>query len=137
MVEATISYGDLVDKFVISMIKKNKLKINDVQYVDHIASTHEMFNNMDVETKQEKIRYAQEQFGIAFNTLNGLYDDFYKVHLLLWQIEDDLREHETNQTFEQDFIDSARLRYKTNDKRKKYKEVIEHLFTTPKTRLDH
>jgi len=53
-----------------------------------------------------------------------LYDQLYTVNETLWVIEDDIREHERNKNFNEDFISLARAVYKTNDVRAEIKKQI-------------
>ena len=48
----------------------------------------------------------------------------YQVNLKLWLIEDNIRELEYNLNFGDDFVELARLVYKTNDERAKIKKQI-------------
>ena len=57
----------------------------------------------------------------------GLLDDLRRVNLALWQIEDDIREHERRQDFGAGFIALARSVYRSNDRRAALKARINGL----------
>lgn len=132
-VNIRISYGELVDKLTILMIKQNKIKDEEklkhvyaesLSYCEEFTKTRRMYNDMNESEKRLKKQIAREKYGIEYIALNDLYDKLYQINLLLWQIEDEIREKEKKQEFDQDFIDTARLVYKTNDERFKCKSVI-------------
>jgi len=51
-------------------------------------------------------------------------DDLEAVNNLLWEIEDNLRRHEKDQDFGEDFIQLARSVYRLNDRRAVLKRTI-------------
>jgi ABC-type phosphate transport system auxiliary subunit len=57
-----------------------------------------------------------------------LYQRLYAVNMLLWDVEDKLRELEKNINFGIDFIESAREVYKLNDKRADIKKELNKLY---------
>jgi hypothetical protein len=54
----------------------------------------------------------------------NLYDDLIRVNSKLWDVEDKLRVHEKNKSFNEDFISLAREVYYTNDERFEIKNKI-------------
>ena len=59
--------------------------------------------------------------------INNLWAQLRKVNLKLWEIEDDIRLFEKNNSFDEKFIELARSVYKHNDNRAKIKSEINRL----------
>ena len=53
-----------------------------------------------------------------------LFSELKDVNQRLWDIEDQIREHERKKNFDSVFIDLARAVYKTNDRRSAIKKLI-------------
>jgi len=99
----SISIGELLDKITILQIKS---KYTDNEYV-----TKEL---------QDLTKIAQE-----FKIYKESYiNELLTVNLLLWDIEDSLRELEKQYRFDDEFISLARQVYITNDKRAEIKRKI-------------
>lgn len=107
-IETPISLGELCDKISILRIKKNKI------------------------TDQKKQELIQNELAILENKIDLLnlknikikIHELQKINLKLWEIEDEIREHEKNNDFGEIFISLARLVYLTNDKRFLMKKKI-------------
>jgi hypothetical protein len=59
--------------------------------------------------------------------VQSLVDELRTVNAMLWDVEDRLREHETQELFDARFIELARLVYRTNDRRAALKRRINEL----------
>jgi len=59
--------------------------------------------------------------------LEALRDALKQVNLALWNVEDDLREHERRKDFGPDFVELARSVYRHNDRRAALKQEINAL----------
>ena len=51
-----------------------------------------------------------------------------EINLILWKIEDDIRDLERDQNFNQEFIELARKVYITNDERFRRKNTINSIY---------
>jgi tetratricopeptide (TPR) repeat protein len=105
-----ISIGELFDKFSILEIKKQKL------------SKHSNYDN---------IIYELDELKPIVNTYSiddKLYDELKSCNYKLWNIEDDIRVKESTQQFDKEFVELARLVYKTNDERCRIKGKINNLY---------
>lgn len=115
-INVPVSPGELVDKITILEIKKefiiddNKLKNISHEY-DLLM---QIYNNDLYQTD-----------GIE-NLKNQLKD----INLVLWKIEDDIRDCERHKSFGENFIELARSVYFTNDKRSKIKLEINFLLNS-------
>lgn len=112
IIECEISLGELVDKLSILRIKLQK--IEDTEKLAHVK-------------KEEQVLAAK------LNSLNLENIDFHlkqmiDVNLILWKIEDDIRDLERAGDFKQPFIELARQVYITNDERFKRKNTINSVY---------
>ncbi|MEM7469376.1 MAG: DUF6165 family protein [Pseudomonadota bacterium] len=105
-----ISIGELLDKITI-------LEIKAVQITDP--------------NKQSNVQHELSVLNKAWASLNLSPDSVKKersalkeINETLWEIEDQIRELEAEQSFGEDFIQLARSVYKTNDKRAAVKRTI-------------
>jgi hypothetical protein len=107
LITIPVSVGELIDKITILMLK------------------YEHSKNTDVGKELDKLSTIAKEF-------NVLNDEFvkvlYKVNLILWNIEDTIRELEKENNFSEEFIDLARSVYKTNDLRAKIKKEINEFY---------
>jgi hypothetical protein len=105
------------------------------------VSIGEYFDKMTIlEIKRERIQHADKLINIKkeLDALNALLDilpfsrdevaeevrELKAINEKLWVIEDDIRGKEAAKTFDQEFIDLARLVYITNDRRSDVKRRI-------------
>ena len=101
-----VSDGEIVDKLTILAIKKkyntdpNKSKNINSEF-DHLESMIPIINPP-----------------------KELLKDLYNVNLMLWDVEDELRVLESEQRFDEHFIELARKVYKLNDERARIKYAI-------------
>ena len=123
-----VSNGELLDK--ISILELKMLKITDKEKLDNILTEFNSLNPLCV--------VLFEQFG---SDLQKLYLQLAKVNGKLWDIEDWIRDCESENRFDKEFIELARSVYITNDKRSKLKKEIniltESILTEEKSYKDY
>lgn len=105
-----ISIGEYFDKVTILEIKKDKIHSKE-QLVNIIRELDYLNNKLD-------------EFPFSRNQVEDEIIDLREVNEKLWLIEDEIREKESQKTFDQSFIDLARAVYITNDKRSEIKRTI-------------
>jgi len=109
-IQATISYGEFLDKLTILEIKNER-----------ISDKAKLINIQNELTSVKEIWQANPASKIDItNELNALK----AINEKLWVIEDDIRDKERHQQFDQGFIDLARSVYFENDTRAKIKKDI-------------
>jgi hypothetical protein len=106
MIAVPVSVGELIDKITILEIKAAK-----------IACANALIN---VNYELIELNAIAEPLGVESDYKNKLVD----VNTKLWDVEDKLRIHEKNKTFENDFVALARLVYIFNDERALIKRDI-------------
>ena len=104
---APISIGELIDKITILEIKQ-------------IYMTGIKLKNINKEVKLLKNILQDKSLEINID----LIKDLKKTNKKLWQIEDNIRIKESNQEFDEEFIQLARSVYIENDKRASIKKEI-------------
>ena len=109
-IQATISYGEFLDKLTILEIKNER--ISDKEKLINIQNELTSVKNIWQADPASKIDITTELE--ALKTINEK----------LWVIEDDIRDKERQQQFDQGFIDLARSVYFENDTRAKIKKDI-------------
>ena len=107
-----VSDGEILDKLSILEIKLDK--IEDVQKLTNIQKEY----NTLKETIGEPTWYEH-----VFRNY-GFYWQLKEINETLWEIEDEIRIKEKKQEFDSQFVELARLVYKTNDKRAQIKKEI-------------
>jgi hypothetical protein len=105
-----ISWGELLDKITILEIKQ--CKISAPQALGHVRRELEYLNAI--------LQDTPELTAAVFNLKDGLLN----VNQRLWQVEDDIRDKEAQQTFDEGFIHLARQVYRLNDERAQLKKAI-------------
>lgn len=109
-IQATISYGEFLDKLTILEIKNERItdkdKLTNIQ--NELASVKQLWKDCPA----SKIDISTEL--AALKTVNEK----------LWGIEDAIRDNERQQNFDQSFIDLARSVYFENDDRANIKREI-------------
>ena len=106
LVYVPVSVGELFDKYTILQIKELKIK-----------------DSVKLESVIKEIEYLKpfvNNYKLDFNIISELSE----VNLLLWNIEDRIREKERRKEFDDEFIQLARNVYITNDKRSQIKNKI-------------
>ena len=110
---APISIGELIDKITILEIKQ-------------IYMTGIKLKNINKEMKLLKNILQDKNLKIN----NDLIKNLKKVNKKLWEIEDNIRIKESNQEFDEEFIELARSVYKENDKRASIKKEINQKYNS-------
>lgn len=111
-IQCEISLGELVDKLSILRIKLQK--IEDPNKLSHVKKEEMALTDKLNSLKLERIEFHLEQM--------------IDVNLILWKIEDDIRDLERARQFDQSFIELARQVYITNDERFKRKNTINTVY---------
>jgi predicted RNA-binding protein with EMAP domain len=101
-----VSNGEIVDKYTILVIKSER--INDKDKLRNI--------NKELKSLERTLRKMQ------FSPADLM--DLISINDQLWIVEDKLREMESDNTFDERFIDLARSVYKLNDYRAEIKKRI-------------
>ena len=110
IVLAPISVGELIDKITILKIKSNL-----------ITDSNKLIN---IEKELQSLEELKDELNLDLDRVEPLQSQLYKVNLELWHIENYKRECEKNQTFGDDFVNTARQVYLKNDLRAKIKKDI-------------
>ena len=113
IVLAPISVGELIDKITILKIKSNL-----------ITDSNKLIN---IEKELQSLEELKDELNLDLDSVEPLQSQLYKVNLELWHIENYKRECEKNQTFGDDFVNTARQVYLKNDLRAKIKKDINTL----------
>jgi hypothetical protein len=108
-----VSNGEIIDKYTILQIKAK-----------HIADAEKLKNVMVEKDVLEKSVMQIYNMTVQQPELERLQQDLYNINLTLWNIEDQIREHERMELFNDDFIELARSVYYTNDERSVVKKDI-------------
>ena len=113
LMKIPVSPGELIDKITILSIKQER--INDSGKLHFIANEIKSLDEFLCPLKQ-----ILEDYDNFFSALRD-------INQQLWDIEDDLRAKEATLCFDEEFIEKARLVYKTNDKRAALKLQINQI----------
>ena len=113
-VQVPVSVGELLDKLTILAIKLER--IDDPAKRLNIARERDA---LEAVVAAQRLRGAD---GVA-----ELEQELRGVNEQLWDIEDQIREHERQQRFDDGFIALARAVYRTNDRRAELKRRINAL----------
>lgn len=108
-----VSIGEIIDRYTILQIKMQK--IEDASKLNNIRNE---FDNLTPIV--DKI-YA------IFGDSELLYKadkDLYDINLTIWNIKDQIRQCESDESFGEDFIELARSLYINNDERTDIKKLI-------------
>jgi len=113
LVTAEIAIGELIDKITILEIKmrevKNQAKLKNIK------------------TELEALKETYHHFVSPTQEIEELSKQLLDVNKKLWDIEDLIREKESKQHFDQEFIELARGVYFTNDQRCAIKRKLNDL----------
>ena len=105
-----ISPGELLDKITILEIKSTQ--------IDNPDKLESVKIELDFLTEAQLKGFKLDE------DLMDLKNQLKEINQTLWTIEDDIRDCERDQNFGEEFINLARLVYKTNDKRALLKKEI-------------
>lgn len=109
----TVSPGELIDRITILEIKR--ARISDPDKLRNVNRAYDALSK----TLSAAIPVTPR--------LAKLSKELRSVNEVLWQAEEDLREHESRQNFDGHFIDVARTVYISNDRRSELKRQIDEL----------
>ena len=112
LVYVPVSVGELFDKYTILQIKE--LKITDQLKLESVIKEIDFLKPFINEYKVDL----------------EIVSELSEVNLLLWNIEDKIREKERRKEFDEEFIQLARNVYITNDKRSQIKNKINLLLNS-------
>lgn len=105
-----ISPGELLDKITILEIKSER--IDDLQKVANVRHELGLLSKVWSDTVSED------------QTISDLHKQLKTINEELWEIEDDIRDEERQNSFGERFIELARAVYVTNDKRAQAKKEV-------------
>lgn len=105
-----VSNAEILDKFSILTIKSTK--INNVLQIQNISK------ELDILRPIFNLIVKDSEY------LQKLYADLININIKLWDIEDNIRVKEKQQSFDDAFIDLARSVYIFNDERASIKKEI-------------
>ncbi len=109
-VKIEVGAGELIDKITILQIKSDR--VTDPDKLVNIR--HEL--GVLTKTRGEQLEETDE--------LARLADELKQINEKIWQVEDDIRDRESEKDFGERFIELARSVYKTNDRRAAVKKQI-------------
>lgn len=109
-IKIELSVGELLDKITILQIKAER--INDEAKLENINKELQV-----LESLWSASPYSQNDLDKETNDLKAINEE-------LWDIEDKIRDKESEQAFDDVFIELARSVYFTNDRRAEIKRVI-------------
>lgn len=115
----SISIGELADKISILEIKLNR--ITDTQKVGHIR-------NELSHLRAAELRLFSSEVTDPSSHYSQLCESLRTINEMLWEVEDSIRECESDQCFDEVFINLARSVYRLNDKRFSIKKQINETF---------
>ena len=107
-----VSNGEIVDKMTILELKLDKIE-NKIQ-LNNIAKEWEVLNDC--------VMHLFQIYGDK--TLYSKVDDLSEINSQLWDVEDWIRECESEQRFDKEFVELARSVYRLNDQRAQLKRDI-------------
>lgn len=108
-----IAAGELLDKITILEIKQ--AKFTDARKLANVRA------------ELETLRAARDANLPATQAIEHAVDGLREVNRQLWDIEDEIRQHERHNDFGERFVELARAVYKTNDRRAELKREINDL----------
>ena len=112
--QVPISWGELFDKITILQIK-----------LENITSKNALEN---VEQELKKLQSILTQYCLKTMETTQLEGELRQINQQLWDIEDQIRDKERNNSFDDEFIQLARSVYITNDERSRIKRKINDMF---------
>jgi len=109
-VNVEISIGEFFDKITILEIKQERIK--DATKLENINKELDSLNNL------------LQQLPFSRADVSDEVAELKTINEKLWEIEDDIREKESQKSFDDGFIELARAVYFTNDRRSEVKRDI-------------
>ena len=114
MIEAPVSWGELIDKITILEIKARR-----VLDADKLRNVRRELALLEDNLREAALDHPE---------LDAKKAELATVNELLWDVEDEIRLCEANADFGEGFIALARAVYVTNDRRAAIKREINRLF---------
>jgi hypothetical protein len=108
-----VAAGELLDKITI-------LEIKEAKFTDEAKLAN-------VRAELDTLRAARDASLPSTPEIERAVDGLREVNRQLWEIEDEIREHERQKDFGDRFVELARAVYKTNDRRAGLKREINDL----------
>jgi hypothetical protein len=108
-----VAAGELLDKITI-------LEIKEAKFTDEAKLAN-------VRAELDTLRAARDASLPSTPEIERAVDGLREVNRQLWEIEDEIREHERQKDFGDRFVELARAVYKTNDRRAELKREINDL----------
>jgi hypothetical protein len=108
-----VSFGEAADKITILSIKSERMR--DPAQLENVRR--------ELALLQARF-FATVERSTAFD---ALFATLKSINETLWQIEDDIRDHEARGDFGTTFVTLARSVYRTNDERARTKRTIDAL----------
>ena len=115
MIKIDVSAGELLDKISILQIKK--VKIKDPKKLLNVSKELGLLS-----------KRAEKYKSIDSNKYDSFMSALLDTNKKLWEIEDQIRIHEKEKQFNDDFIDLARKVYINNDERFEIKSSINKFY---------
>ncbi len=108
-----------------------KIEVSNGEIVDKLTIIEIKLKHIKDETKRKNLQKEYEVLNEAVSKIISKDHELYKalldVNQELWDIEDRIRDLERNKDFGEEFIQTARAVYFTNDKRSEIKRQINEL----------
>jgi hypothetical protein len=108
-----VSPGELIDKITVLEIKAER--IADESKLVHIR------------TELAALRRILKQHSIMTDQVEAFRQELRAVNETLWEIEDYLRIKESEEAFDDQFVELARSQYRNNDRRSEIKRRIDEI----------
>lgn len=109
-IKIDVSFGELLDKITILEIKSER--INDPSKLANVKKELTVLSQTWLDAAVDETLIAEERKSLK--EINGI----------LWDIEDEIREQEAENSFGAEFVSLARRVYKTNDQRAQVKRDV-------------
>jgi hypothetical protein len=110
-----VSNGEIVDKMTILELKLDKIK--NITQLKNIEKEWKVLNDC--------VMSLYQIFGDR--ALYNKVDELSEINSQLWDVEDWIRECESEQRFDKEFVELARSVYRLNDQRAQLKKQINML----------
>lgn len=110
LISTPVSWGELLDKITILMIKSER-----------IADKGKLVN---IRRELEELEKTRDEAAVLPETARAVFADLKAVNEKLWVIEDDIRDCERQKDFGATFVELARAVYFTNDERFRLKREL-------------
>ena len=116
-----VAPGELIDRITIL-----EIKLANITDKEKLQSVHNELETLERSTRQMRAQLENEQEKL--DQLDRLAFRLKMTNEQIWDIEDRIRDLERDQKFGEDFVETARSVYFTNDQRAELKKEISILF---------